>query len=78
MSRTIASGHLRVSEQTFRRLSPAEMDGLNHSILALQREIRAEHATSTDPLAIQARARQLQRLRHTLMMLSTYRKKFKK
>ncbi len=78
MSRSVADGYLRVSELTFRRLSSPELDSLTNSFHLLQREVRAAHADSQEPLAIQTRARQLQRLRHALLMLSTYRKKFKR
>ena len=78
MSRKVAEGHIRVSEQTFRRLSAAELDKLTSSFHLLQREVRSAHASSQEPLAVQARSRQLQRLRHALLMLGTYRKKFKR
>ena len=78
MSRSVADGYLQVSEHTFRRLTSIELDKLTSAFQQQQREVRGAHAASDDPMAVQARARQLQRLRMALLVLSTYRKKFKR
>jgi hypothetical protein len=78
MTRSVAEGYIQVSEQTFKRLSPPELDKLTQAIQQLEREIRSVHAGTEDQQGTQLRARQLQRLRTAELVLRTYRMKFKR
>ncbi|HYO11950.1 MAG TPA: hypothetical protein VE685_02000 [Thermoanaerobaculia bacterium] len=77
MARDVAEGYLAVTERTFRTMTRADLDQLNFEIDRHMRELRGDQPALEDIQAIQLRQRRLQRLNTALLMLRSYRQKFK-
>lgn len=73
MAQQMASGVLLVTERSFRRMKPPDLDKLNFEIERLLRDIRSQPAPLDDSLAIQQRNRKIQRLNTGRMMLQAFR-----
>lgn len=77
MARDVAEGYLAVTERTFKTMTRADLDQLSFEIDRHMRELRGDQPDLEDIPAIQLRQRRLQRLNSTLLMLRSYRQKFK-
>jgi hypothetical protein len=73
MAQQIADGYLLVTERTFKRLAPGELQKLLFELDRLLRSIRAASRPMAETLEIQKRNRRIQRLNSTRMMLQTHR-----
>jgi len=74
MVESIVEGHLLVTERTFARLKPSELDQLTFEIEKRLRGLRALQPGLEDSQALQERNRKLQRLNSARAMLSAYRR----
>lgn len=72
MARDIAGGFLLVTERTYQRHSPEELDLLAFELDRLMREARGEQPPLDDVSALQARNRKIQRLNSAFTMLRAY------
>jgi hypothetical protein len=77
MARDVAEGYLLVTERTFKTMTRADLDQLTFEIDRHLRELRGDQPGLEDIQAIQLRQRRMQRLNTTLLMLRSYRQKFK-
>jgi hypothetical protein len=77
MARDVAEGYLLVTERTFKTMTRADLDQLTFEIDRHLRELRGDQPGLEDIQAIQLRQRRMQRLNTTLMVLRSYRQKFK-
>ena len=75
MARDITEGFIMVTERTFMRMLPAELDQLAFEMDRYMRDIRGEQPALDDLAAIQQRNRKILRLNTALMMLRSYRQK---
>jgi hypothetical protein len=75
MTRDITEGFLLVTERTFTRLLPAELDQLAFEIDRHLREVRGDQPPLDDIPALQVRNRRIQRLNSALFVLRAYRQK---
>ncbi|RMH21956.1 MAG: hypothetical protein D6696_04425 [Acidobacteria bacterium] len=71
----ITEGYLLVTERTFRRLAPPELEQLAFEIDKRLRGLRSESPPLEDVAALKARNRRLQRLNGARLMLQTYRRR---
>ena len=78
MVREIAGGFLAVTDRSFIRYAPSELQQLDFEITRLQTDLRGAQSAADDLPAIQKRNRQLQRLNTARMILRSYRQKSKK
>lgn len=69
MAKDVGDGYLLVTERTFLRFEPAQLEQLAFEIERSQRDIRGEQVALDDLPAIQQRNRKLQRLTQALAML---------
>lgn len=69
MAKDIADGYLLVTERTFQRFEPAQLDQLTFEMERAQRDIRSDLSAQDDMTAIQQRNRKLQRLTQAISML---------
>lgn len=77
MVQQIAGGYVLVTERTFKRLTPGELNQLGFEIEKLLREIRGEQPPLDATDEIQKRNRKIQRLNSCRMMLQSFRKRFR-
>jgi hypothetical protein len=77
MARDVAEGYLLVTERTFKTMTRADLDQLSFEIDRHLRDLRGDQPALEDIPAIQLRQRRMQRLNTTLLMLRSYRQKFK-
>lgn len=75
--REISEGYFLVTERTFQRMTPPDLDKLRFEIDRLLREIRGDQPSLDDLPAVQSRNRKIQRLNTALMVLRSYRQKRK-
>ena len=75
MARDITEGFIMVTERTFMRMLPGELDQLSFEMDRYMRDIRSEQPALDDLPAIQQRNRKILRLNTALMMLRSYRQK---
>ena len=75
MARDICEGFIMVTERTFMRMLPAELDQLSFEMDRYMRDIRGEQPALDDLPGIQQRNRKILRLNTALMMLRSYRQK---
>lgn len=75
MVRDVAEGFLLVTDRTFQRLQPTELDQLGFELERHLRELRGEQPALDDLLAIQQKNRRIQRLTGCLMMMRSYRQR---
>ena len=73
MAQQIGEGHILVTERTYHRLQPGELNQLSFQLEKLMREVRAEQHEVGDTQAIQQKQRKLGRIRSALMILKNYR-----
>jgi hypothetical protein len=69
MAKDIAEGYLLVTERTYLRLLPAELDQLAFEMERAMRDIRADQPAIDDLPAVKIRNRKLQRLTGAVTML---------
>jgi hypothetical protein len=69
MAKDIAEGYILVTERTFTRFEPAQLDQLAFEMERAQRDIRSALSAEDDMATIQQRNRKLQRLTQALSML---------
>jgi hypothetical protein len=73
MARDIAGGYLLITQRSFAKLGPAELDKLGFELDRMLREARGEQPPLDDIPALQQRNRKIQRLNTAQMMLRSYR-----
>lgn len=73
MVRDIGEGYLLVTERTFARLRPAEIDQLSFELERRVREVRGAQPSLDDQKELQNRNRRLQRLVGAQRMLQSFR-----
>lgn len=78
MVREIAEGYFLVTERTFARFAAPELEQIRFEFDRYLREIRGDQPSLTDLTAIRIRNRRIQRLTSGQMMLSSYRRRYKK
>ena len=78
MVQQVADGYMIVTERSFKRLGPAELNQIDFEIEKVLRSIRGEQPDGEDLQAIQKRNRQIQRLTSCRMMLQNFRKRFRR
>ncbi|MCP4657085.1 MAG: hypothetical protein GY856_16880 [bacterium] len=78
MVQQVAGGYVLVTERTFKRLSPGELNQLGFEIEKMLRAIRGEPPPVDDTEAIQNRNRKIQRLNSCRMMLQSFRQRWRK
>jgi hypothetical protein len=69
MAKDIAEGYLLVTERTYNRLLPAELDQLAFEMDRAMREIRSDQPPLDDIMALKVRNRKLQRLTSAVTIL---------
>ena len=75
MVREIADGYFLVTERSFIRFPPADLDKVRFEIDRLLREIRGDQLSLDDVTVFRMRNRRIQRLTGAAMILGAYRKK---
>ena len=69
MAKDIADGYLLVTERTYQRFEPAQLDQLAFELERAQRDIRSVLSATDDVATVQQRNRKLQRLTQAISML---------
>ena len=69
MAKDIAEGYLLVTERTYQRFEPAQLEQLAFELERAQRDIRGVLSATDDVATIQQRNRKLQRLTQAIVML---------
>ena len=77
MVREIGEGYFLVTERTFQRFNGGELDKLTFELDRYLREIRGEQPSLDDQPSILLKNRRLQRLNTALMILRSYRQRFR-
>jgi hypothetical protein len=77
MVQSISSGVLLITERSFKRLTPGELQQLALELEKHLRTIRGDQAPIDDTAAIQDRQRRIQRLNSALSMLRAHQTKRK-
>lgn len=77
MVQSICCGALIVTERSFKKLAPAEMQQLSLELEKQLRNVRAEQPPLDDTAALQDRQRRIQRLNSVLSMLRAHQQKRK-
>ena len=72
MAKDISEGFLLVTERTYNRLLPTELDQLSFEMDRALRDIRGDQPSLDDLPAIQIRNRKIQRLTSAATMLKSY------
>jgi hypothetical protein len=72
MARDIADGYHLVTDRTFKKMTPPELDQLGREIDICLREVRGVQPPLDDVLMIQHRNRRIQRLHTAMMQLRSY------
>jgi hypothetical protein len=75
MARDIMEGFILVTDRTFARMLPSELDQLTFEMDRVMRDVRGEQPALDDLPAIQLRNRKISRLNTALMILRSYRQK---
>jgi len=75
MAKDIAEGFLLVTERTFARFAPPELDLLQFEMDRALRDVRGSQPPLDDLPAIQQRNRKIQRLNGALAMLRGYKQR---
>jgi len=73
MVRDIAAGHYLVTERSFGRLDPPDLDKLRFELDRHLREIRGDQPAIDDVPAVRDRNQRIQRLNTALTILRSYR-----
>lgn len=69
MAKDIADGYLLVTERTYQRFEPAQLEQLAFELERSQRDIRGVLSATDDIATVQQRNRKLQRLTQAISML---------
>jgi hypothetical protein len=69
MAKDIADGYLMVTERTYMRFDPAQLDQLAFELERAQRDIRGDVSATDDLPTVQQRNRKLQRMTQAIVML---------
>jgi len=77
MARDIAAGHYLVTERTFGRMDPPDLDKVRFELDRHLREIRGDQPPLDDVPAVRDRNQRIQRINTALMILRSYRLKRK-
>ncbi len=77
MARDIAEGFAAVTERSFRSLTRADLEQLAFEIERHLRDVRGEQPPLDDIQAIQQRNRRIQRLNTAVVVMRSYRMKYK-
>ena len=77
MARDIGGGYLLVTERTYQRFSPEELDQLGFELDRLLRDTRGEQPPLEDIAALQQRNRRIQRITSSLFMLRSYQQRIR-
>ena len=75
MARDIAEGFVQVSERTYKKMTPSEMQKLTHEMDRHMRELRGEAVANAPTAEMQARQRKILRVRNALGILRAYQQK---
>lgn len=75
MATGIAEGFHLVNERTFRGMTRGDLDVFGQELDRHLREVRAEQPPLEDIVAVQHRARRIQRLNTAIMIMRAYRTK---
>jgi hypothetical protein len=78
MSRDIADGYVLVTERTYQRLLPPELEQLAFEMDRSLRDIRGQQPPLDDVQALQQRNRKIQRLQQALTMLRSHQTRFRR
>lgn len=78
MAKEIADGYVSVSEHSFKRMTPLEMNQLGHEIERALRELRGGATANEETTEVQVRQRRIQRLTQAITMMRAFRQKFRK
>lgn len=70
MARDISAGHLAITERTFRRMQPAEIDKLKFEMNRMLNSVRGDQPALDDFDAVRIRNRRIQRLMGAMRMLN--------
>lgn len=77
MARDIAEGFSAVTERSFRTLTRADLEQLGFEIERYLRDLRSDQPSLDDTQAIQQRNRRIQRLNTAVVVMRSYRMKYK-
>lgn len=77
MARDIAEGYVLVTERTFKALTKSDLDQLGFEIDRHLRDLRGDQPSLEDLPAIQLRNRRIQRLNSAVVILRSFRMKYK-
>lgn len=77
MAKDIAEGFLLVTERTYQRLAPGELDQLGFEIDRALRDVRGSQPPLEDQPALQLRNRKISRLTGALTMLRAFQARFR-
>jgi hypothetical protein len=77
MARDIAEGFSAVTERSFRSLTRADLEQLGFEIERYLRDLRSDQPALDDTQAIQQRNRRVQRLNTAVVVMRSYRMKYK-
>lgn len=77
MATGIAEGYHVVNERTFRGMTRADLDTFAAELERHLREVRGDQAPLDDLVAIQHRARRIQRLNTARMIMSAFRARYR-
>ena len=72
MANQIGEGYIMVTERTFARLLPPELDKLSFELDRLLRDTRGQQPDLADTQALQQRNRKISRLQSCLNMVQSY------
>ncbi len=72
MARDISAGHLSVTERTFRRMQPGEVDQLKFEMNRLLNSVRGDQPNLADFDALRDRNRRIQRLTGALRVMNHF------
>ncbi len=78
MAKDIAEGYIIVSEHTFKKFQPPELQSFLAEVDKLAREIRGVMPATDDLDAVQRRNRKLQRLNQTQTIVNAFRMKHRR
>jgi hypothetical protein len=77
MAHQIGDGYILLTERTFGRMAPPELDKLTFELEKLLREVRADQPDLADTQALQKRNRKISRIQGAVAMLQSYRRRRK-
>ena len=72
MASHLAEGNVMLNPPVLKKLTPPELRALETEIDKLARDVRAENPPLDDNAALQKRARKLQRLNQSLLVLRSF------